>query len=69
MALPHGHQVVRPAGGVVGASAVEAGVPLVDGNMLLEGIPCLVNLSTVVTRVVNIFEVLSLKKEWVIQNK
>ena len=49
VALPHGHQGVRSAGGVVRASAVEARVPLVDGNMLLEGIPRLVNLSTVVT--------------------
>ena len=42
---------------------MEAGVPLVDGNVLLEGIPRLVHLSTVVTRVVNVFEVLSLEKE------
>ena len=44
---------------------MEAGVSLVDGNVLLEGIPRLVNLSTVVTGVVNVFEVLSLKKECV----
>lgn len=52
----------RPAGGaLVGAPAVEPRVSPVHRHVLLERVPGLVHLATVVTRVVDIFEMLSLR--------
>ena len=56
-------RVLSPHRGIVSTSSVKPRVSFMHSHMFLKGVSCFVHLSTMITGVVNIFEMLGLENK------